>query len=146
MPNDKSDRSEERTVETPPATWCLVANVLIDRPGVGGSETRHGTKHFAPGAKVYVVGAFWGMGAEAVVVVGHHRKSKRYIRLTMKSAHLTNWRVALVRSPSVLAQISSRPTDGASPMTGARESLDAIAVSFAAHSAPQPFAARSRYR
>jgi len=146
MLDEKPDRMDEQVVETASATWCLVANVLVERPhGVGGAETRRGTKHFKPAAKVYVVGAFWGMGAETVVVVGQHRKSRRYIRLSMKSAHLTNWRVALVRSPSVLARISAPLVGGASSTSGAtREPLDAIAVSFAAQSVPQPATTRPR--
>ena len=37
--------------DDPGPSWCAVANVVEDRPfGPGGVETRHGTRHFAPGA------------------------------------------------------------------------------------------------
>lgn len=137
MSPDKPDGSDEHGDEVP--TWSVVANVLIDRLH-GGAELRHGTKHFAPGAKVYVIGAFWGMGAESVIVVGHHRKSRRYICINIKSAHLTNWRVGPVYSPTVLALISKsrdRSTTGSD-----RERLQAIAASFAANRASQPFVTR----
>ena len=55
----------------------MVANVVHERPyGPEGAEIRRGTKHFAPGAKVYVFSFFWGMGGEQVTVIGRHRKSK----------------------------------------------------------------------
>lgn len=90
--------------ETP--VWCVVANVLHERPyGPGGVEKRRGTRQFAPGAKVYVFSYFWGEGGEVVTVVGRHRKSKRYITLSMKAIHLANWRAELVYSPHVIRQI-----------------------------------------
>ncbi len=86
--------------------WCVTANVVLERTyGPGGAETRRGTKHFAPGAKVHVVGFFWGMGGEQVTVVGRQRKSKHYITLTMRAAHLANWRAELVYSPAVTRQV-----------------------------------------
>src|SRR5258706_11288793 len=86
----------------PPPIWCIVANVIRERPyGPGGQEIRRGTKHFAPGAKVYVLGFFWGSGDD-LTVVGHHRRSNRYITLSMTSHHLVNWRVELVYSPHVI--------------------------------------------
>jgi hypothetical protein len=92
--------------------------------------------HFAPGAKVCVIGAFWGMGAEVVVVVGRLPKSKRCIRICMKSALLMYWRVALVLSPTVLGPIAC-----VTSVVRARRPapLDAIAASLASDAAPQPY-------
>jgi len=82
--------------------WCVAANVVMERPyGPGGVEKRRGTKHFAPGAKVYVYDFFWGMGGESVTVMGRHRKTHRYIQLSMRAKHLANWRAELVYSPAV---------------------------------------------
>jgi len=82
--------------------WCVAANVVMERPyGPGGVEKRRGTKHFAPGAKVYVYGFFWGMGGERVTVMGRHRKTHRFIQLNMNAKHLANWRAELVHSPAV---------------------------------------------
>ena len=98
MDAEEADRSE--------TAWCIVANVAHERSyGPGGAETRRGTKHFAPGAKVYIVDFFWGMGAENVTVVGRHRKSHRYITLAIRSRWLVNWRVELVYSPYVVGEI-----------------------------------------
>lgn len=42
----------------PPSRWCLVGNVVEERPcGEGGKEIRRGTRHFAPGAKVHCLPA-----------------------------------------------------------------------------------------
>ena len=74
----------------------------MERPyGLGGLEKRRGTKHFAPGAKVYVYEFFWGVGGENVTVMGRHRKSHRFIQLSMRAKHLANWRAELVYSPAV---------------------------------------------
>ena len=86
--------------------WCVTANVVLERRyGPGGAEVRRGTKHFAPGAKVHVFEFFWGMGGEQVSVVGRHRKSKKYIALTMRAAHLANWRAELAYSPAVIRRL-----------------------------------------
>jgi len=35
--------------------WCPVAHMVAERPyGPGGGETKRGSRHFAPGAKLYV--------------------------------------------------------------------------------------------
>lgn len=90
----------------PESTWCVVANVVPERPyGPSGKQHRSGTKHFAGGAKVYVFNTFWGSPELVVTVVGRHRKTKRYMTLHMRSAHLENWRVQQVFSPFILRQI-----------------------------------------
>ena len=96
--------------EQPPSAWCIVANVIRERHyGPGGQETRRGTKRFAPGAKVYIVDFFWGMGGDNLTVVGRHRRSQRYITLSMQSNHLLNWRVELVYSPHVIEVLKLHP-------------------------------------
>ena len=87
-------------------SWCVVANVLLERAyGPGGVEKRRGTKVFGPGAKVYVLQYFWGVGGEAVTVMGRHRKSHRFIQISMRAEHLANWRVELVHSPTIVKAI-----------------------------------------
>ena len=113
--------------------WCVVANVVIERPyGPGGAEVRDGTKHFAPGAKVHVVNFFWGMGGEAVTVVGRHRKSKRYITLVMQADHLANWRAELVYSPHVIGQVLAHAANEGLPQgePESRARAEAIAAGY----------------
>lgn len=90
--------------------WCLAANIIAERPyGPGGRETRAGTKHFAPGAKVYVLDFFWGMGGEDVTVIGHHRRSHQLVTMTIRSRWLVNWRVELVYRPAVIRALAEHP-------------------------------------
>jgi hypothetical protein len=64
-------------------------------------DIRHGTKHFAPGTKVYCFRPLWGDGYEKILVVGLGRRSRRYIAVVVSWTALTNWRAQLVYSPAV---------------------------------------------
>ena len=91
---------------TPEPVWCVSANIVQERPyGPGGLETRHGTKHFAPGAKVYCVLFFWSGPLTSVEVVGRHRGSHRYVRMIVEHDWLTNLKLELVYSPYVINQL-----------------------------------------
>jgi hypothetical protein len=90
----------------PDAIWCVVANVVDERPyGPGGIEVRRGTRLFASGTKVSCFPPLWGDGYERVKVVGRHRRTHRYITTTVRSAWLMNWRVKLVYSPHVIREM-----------------------------------------
>jgi hypothetical protein len=63
--------------------WTAVGNIVRERPyGPGGAEIRFGTKHFASGAKAYIINWYAGM-CRRIIVVGLHRKSKRFITLAL---------------------------------------------------------------
>ena len=95
-------------VDDPGPSWCAVANVVKDRPyGPGGVEIRHGSKHFAPGAKVHLVTGYWGMGGENVTVVGRHRGSRRFVMLDIRSDYLRDWRTELAYSPFVTRALAA---------------------------------------
>ena len=95
--------------------WCPVANVADTRPyGEGGKETRRGTKHFPPGAKVYCFPALWADAYESVKVVGRHRGSHRYVTMIVESRWLINRRADLVYSPHVIFELAPH-WDGSSP-------------------------------
>jgi hypothetical protein len=123
--------------------WCVAANVVLERTyGPGGLERRSGYKHFAPGAKVYVYDIFGGMW-ERVTVIGRHRKSFRFICLSMAIKHLTNWRAELVYSPYVIRQIRTKFLErGELWMDGSEGRAEEIAADFAAHGKRQPFVTR----
>lgn len=54
--------------------WAPIANMLAERHwGVGKSATSRGSKHFAPGAKLYCFPARWGDGYDQIQVVGRGR-------------------------------------------------------------------------
>lgn len=87
----------------------MIANVVDERPaGEGGERTARGTKHFRPGTKVYVFGLYAGM-CDSVVVVGRHRGSNRYVRMTIKAHYLTEFRPKVVHSPGVLGLMDYCP-------------------------------------
>jgi hypothetical protein len=85
--------------------WTVVGNIIRERPyGPGGAEIRVGTKHFTPGAKVYIIDWFAGTCAR-VVVVGLHRKSKKNIRLVIDVKLVENLRPKLCYTPAVSKKI-----------------------------------------
>lgn len=92
----------EETVEGP--VWCVVANMGADHPyGPGGAEIRRGTRHFAPGARLYVRHTMGWMGdLPDLEVVGRHRATHRYVRMVVDGALLERWRADLVYSPEVI--------------------------------------------
>jgi len=96
---------------TPTPVWCAVANVVAERPyGIDGAERRRGTKHFAPGAKVYCLKPLWDWYPYRkqqghLMVIGRARHTHRYIAIVIRAVWLTNWRVQLVYSPHVIREM-----------------------------------------
>lgn len=87
--------------------WCLVGNIVNERPfGHGGEETKLGTKHFSPGTKVYCLPAQWGDGYERVMVVGRHRGSKQFKTMIIQSEWIENLRAKVVYNPEVLRRLN----------------------------------------
>jgi hypothetical protein len=100
----------KRSVEAEPpgreSQWCLVGNIVAERPsGEGGAQLRRGTKHFSPGTKIYAFPAQWGDGYENIIVVGRHRGSKKFVTMVIKSYWVTNWRAKVVYNPEVLRRL-----------------------------------------
>ena len=58
--------------------WCLVGIIVKDHAYGESKEILIGTKHFQPGAKVYMAPANWGDGYENIVVIGCPRRTKHY--------------------------------------------------------------------
>lgn len=97
---------EDNPVSNP--IWCVVANVVEERKSGPEGIPRRGTKHFAPGTKVYCVPWHLGGGlGVAFKVYGQHRTSHRYVTMVVEANRLTNWRVKLVYSPHVIAVMSA---------------------------------------
>jgi uncharacterized protein (TIGR02996 family) len=101
--------------------WCLAGNVVASRPfGPGGAETRHGTRLFKPGAKVYLVLLRHSYAVlsppmaytETIHVIGRHRKSVDWIGCVMRSDLVTNWRVELVYQPGALVRLKKEGWPG----------------------------------
>ena len=88
------------------AAFCVVANVAEETAsGEGGLDVRAGARHFAPGAKVWVLPPQWGDGGYQVIVAGHHRgtRGRRGLaRMVMPRRNLTGFRVQGAYSPAVI--------------------------------------------
>ena len=93
--NDKSEGADEHSV------ICATANIVKTRFAGEDKDLVHGTKHFRGGARVYVIDAFPGT-CDSATVIGHHRKSGRYIKIVVRAAYLENFRLTTVYSPKVL--------------------------------------------
>jgi hypothetical protein len=92
-----------------------VANMVPERPyGPGGAETRRGTKHFAPGAKLYIIDWYAG-GCERIIVVGQHRGSKRLVTLVIDVRLVENLRAKVCYQPAVIAKIKQHFAQAYSP-------------------------------
>lgn len=87
------------------AAWCLVGNVVDAHEFGEGGETRRGSKHFRPGAKVYCLPPQWGDGFERVVAIGIARKPRRWITVVTRTDLITNWRAVRVYQPAVLTRL-----------------------------------------
>lgn len=85
--------------------WTVVANIVNERTfGPNGAEIKIGTKHFKPGTKVYIID--WHSGArEWIIVVGMARKSRKFIRITIRVNWVENLRVKLAYNPAVIEEI-----------------------------------------
>jgi hypothetical protein len=112
--NDAEDRGEDHRIvdaDVAPSetgsegVWAIVANVKKEHPfGPGGVETKIGTRQFRGGTKVYIAGCFPGT-CDAVLAIGLHRKSRRFITCAVDVRHVENFRVKLVYHPSVIERI-----------------------------------------
>jgi hypothetical protein len=92
------------TEPTVTPVWCPVANVVAERcSGPGDVEVRRGTRHFAPGAKVYCTPIYY-YWSDSLVVVGRHRGSHRYATLVVRRQWLTNIHIELVYSSHVIRE------------------------------------------
>jgi hypothetical protein len=87
--------------------WCPVANMTSERPyGPGGQITKRGSKHFAPGAKLYFLHVMGYQGGDPQLeLVGRHRGSHRFVTMIVSLSWLENWRVNLVYSPQVAKEL-----------------------------------------
>lgn len=97
MPHDENER---------PSRWCLVGNVVSDHAFGEYKEHLTGSKHFRPGAKVYIAPAQWGDGGEHGIVIGVPRHSRHPIEIVMRSELITNYRIKRVYSPAILRRMN----------------------------------------
>lgn len=87
--------------------WCIVGNI-VDKHHWGTEKIiKHGTKHFAPGTKVYCLPEFGGMAHEKMRVIGKPRKRFRRINIVIPTKMITNFRVQKVYHPKIQFDVGS---------------------------------------
>jgi len=85
--------------------FVLVGNI-IDKHYYGeNKEMRRGTKHFRPGAKVYLLPEYGGNGHTDIPVYGLPRRSKRKIYIVVRGHMIKNIRVKKTFDPKLIAMI-----------------------------------------
>ena len=100
--------------DLPKWIWCLVATVReypSDALYRDVKTERRGTKHFAPGTRVYVYPVQWGDGWDWMVVVGKKRGTHRYVRKVMWGASLDNFRLKKVYSPTIISWMCGKRSE-----------------------------------
>lgn len=83
----------------------MVGNIVQERPyGEGARETKKGTKHFSPGAKVYCFPPLWGDGYDQIKVIGYHKgtRGRKLVTMIISSSWVENRRAELVYSPAII--------------------------------------------
>ena len=86
--------------------WCLVGNIVETHKYGEQHEIRKGTKHFPPGAKVYINMVYGGYGHEKVLVIGQPRKQCGLIEVVIPRRYITNFRIQRVYKPAVLKRMA----------------------------------------
>ena len=82
--------------------YCLVGNIIDKHEFGENKEIRYGTKHFAPGTKVYCYPGNFGDGYERIYVVGKPRKTFKLIKVIMKTEYITNFRLKKVYDKRII--------------------------------------------
>lgn len=107
-------------------SWCLTARVK-DRNTIGEDHRLvHGTRHFAPGTKVWLHCPNWD---GRVGAIGVPRYSEKLVRVVMDLGKLEDFGVEMVRDKEILAGLARPyrpwPFTSLAPMTVGRCGWDA---------------------
>ena len=105
---------------------CFVGNIIGKHIWGVDKVIRNGTKHFRPGAKVYIVFMYGGMGNQHVRVLGKPRKSFRMIDVAIRTSYIKNFRLQKVCDPRVLAFLKKYPYYPLLTMSGTKEFIDIL--------------------
>ena len=105
---DLADGTKNEPFDGVPWAYCLVGNIVDEHEFGEDKEIRRGTKHFAPGAKVYCLYRLgWGgMGYESMVVMGKPRKQGRLIKITVRTKYIRNFRLKKITNRKVMEAMS----------------------------------------
>lgn len=96
---------DEKTGEEPEWLWCLAGNIVDSHEYGMEHEIRHGTRHFPPGAKVYLLPVYPGMGLHKVSAIGIPRHKRGYIEVVIPIRYVNNFRLQKVFKPAVVQRM-----------------------------------------
>lgn len=99
--------------DLPGWVWGIAANIREYPMGTTAEEAkgrRRGTKHFAPGAHVWILDENWSPDWR-MPVVGKKKGTHRYIRKVMCLDELENFRAKRVYSPTVISWMRGARSD-----------------------------------
>lgn len=109
----------------PEWSWCLTAQVRDENRIGENHRVVHGTRHFAPGTKVWLHPVNWD---ERVGVIGIPRYSNKLTRVVMDVRKLEEFEIEKVRNNEILAALAypyrSWPFSRFSPLSVGRGSWD----------------------
>lgn len=83
--------------------WCLTARVKDENTIGEDHRVVHGTRHFAPGTKVWLHAPNWD---ERVGVIGVPRYSDKLVRIVMDVKKLEGFGIEMVRDKEILAALA----------------------------------------
>ena len=91
----------------PEWSWCLAGDIVQSHT-IGPEKTSvPGSRHFAPGTKVYFLDAFWGMGGDRCTVIGIPKYSDYPIGVVIETALIENFRLEKVTDERFLKAMHS---------------------------------------
>jgi len=96
------DRTLPPDEELPEWAFCIVGNVMDEHPVGEDKQIINGTKHFRPGARLFILDAFWGDAAENVIVMGQPRNRRNLIQIVIMRKSVHNFRVKQVYDKRVI--------------------------------------------
>ena len=91
--NNPLDRNFPPDEQLPEWAFCIVGNVVDEHLFGAEKKVVRGSKHFRPGAKLYILDGFWGMGGEYLIVMGQPRNKRTLIKIVFKRSLIKNFRV-----------------------------------------------------
>jgi hypothetical protein len=97
----------------PEWAWCLVGKI-VDRNTVGrGHRVVRGTRHFAPGTKVYCPCELGGNGWERICVIGVPRYSDKLVSMMIPATKICDFHLEKVTDKTVIEVMTNGYLGGA---------------------------------
>lgn len=121
------DDIKEETANEQEWQWCLVGNIVEEHEFGEDHVIKYGTKHFRPGAKVFINLVYGGMGYEKILVIGVPRHTKKYIEVVIWRKYVCNFRVQKVYKPAVLKMMKYSEWDWWGNTEETRETIEKCA-------------------